>query len=209
MSTDGKPPVALIDALEGAAKALERLRGAREEAMGEYSGEGPLVDCEASRLRLRAGYGELRRAINALELGTDQVKTVRELGEGNLMPDALVDAYEFLHTQVFGGARVPPEAGVGEIGPAEQWLVKSDGQKRRGPAKRGKQYSASVRGVIRDERALELKKRVDKRLRKMARDIYREWKGLEEEEQAKCFSCHKLAESGWKWCPRCGDRLTR
>lgn len=199
---------ALIDALEEAARALERLRSAREKAMGEYSGEGPLVDCEASRLRLRAGHGELRRAINALELGTDQVKTVRELGEGNLMPDALVDAYEFLHTQVFGGARVAPEAGVGEIGPAEQWLLTSDGQRRRGPAKRGKQYSASVRGVIRDERALELKKRVDKRLRKMARDIYREWKGLEEEEQAKCFSCHKLAESGWKWCPRCGDRLT-
>lgn len=199
----------LIDALEEATKALERLRSAREEAMGEYSGEGPLVDCEASRLRLRAGYGELRRAINALELGLDRVKTVREVSEGNLMPDALVDAYEFLHTQVFGGARVAPEAGVGEIGPAEQWLLTSDGQRRRGPAKRGKQYSASVRGVIRDERALELKKRVDKRLRKMARDIYREWKGLEEEEQAKCFSCHKLAESGWKWCPRCGDRLTR
>ena len=200
----------LIDALEEAARALERLRSAREAAMSGYSGEGPLVDCEASRLRLRAGHSELRRAINALELGgTDRVKTVREVGEGNLLPDALVDAYAFLHTQVFGGARVAPEAGVGEIGPAEQWLVKSDGQRRRGPAKKGKQYSASVRTVIRDERALELKKRVDKRLRKMARDIYREWKGLEEEEQVKCFSCHKLAESGWKWCPRCGDRLVR
>lgn len=65
--------------------------------------------------------------------------------------------------------------------------------------------------VIKDERALEAKSRIDKRLRSVARDIEGELLAIEKggstqavEKAPRCGACSWFLQSTWKYCPRCG-----
>ena len=77
-------------------------------------------------------------------------------------------------------------------------------------AKKGKAYKQAW--TVADEQALELKHKMDKRLRKMAREmrvlVDSGAEGVEREPQKKCTGkgCSKWLEHGWKWCPHCGTR---
>lgn len=82
-----------------------------------------------------------------------------------------------------------------------------------GGASGGKTYKRAW--TIADEKALEMKSRVDKRLRKMARELRgfledaedrEEGRGAEEQRQCKGKSCKKWVDAGWKYCPWCGTR---
>jgi hypothetical protein len=62
--------------------------------------------------------------------------------------------------------------------------------------------------VVRDERAMSRKKRVDKSLRKLAREILAESKAKPHDE--KCASCGRyLQDANWSYCPWCGKGVER
>lgn len=67
---------------------------------------------------------------------------------------------------------------------------------------------------VKSTRALEIKAKMDKRLRTMAREIRRELAGEEEQGDRKggvkvlsCSGCGRMAEREWNWCPNCGGRF--
>lgn len=76
----------------------------------------------------------------------------------------------------------------------------------------GKTYKRAW--TIADEKALEMKSRVDKRLRKMARELrgfLEEAEGgaedrVGEQKQCRGKNCKKFLDSGFKYCPWCGTR---
>lgn len=69
--------------------------------------------------------------------------------------------------------------------------------------------------VVKDTRALELKGKMDKRLRSMAREIRRELAGAGEGGTAdsgrarilQCGGCGRIAETTWLYCPHCGGKF--
>jgi hypothetical protein len=81
-------------------------------------------------------------------------------------------------------------------------------------ARKGKAYKQAW--TVADERALDLKHKMDKRLRKIAREVKvfleGEMEGSTgeggEQERKKCAGkgCGKWLEHGWKYCPFCGGR---
>lgn len=79
----------------------------------------------------------------------------------------------------------------------------------------GKTYKRAW--TVADEKALETKSRVDKRLRKIGREIRTalgegvggEGDGGEETRQCVGRSCRKWIQRGWKYCPHCGARNGR
>lgn len=88
----------------------------------------------------------------------------------------------------------------GELGKARGTGAKTTGRK----------YKKTF--VVMDEKALELKTRVDKRLRMLAREIEGELasKGKGDEGGKKmmaCGGCRGFIQSQWAYCPRCGARL--
>lgn len=71
---------------------------------------------------------------------------------------------------------------------------------------------------VKDPRALEIKGRMDKRLRAMAREIRRDLAGVEDAGKGggeggrgasilQCSGCGRIAEKDWQWCPHCGGRF--
>lgn len=200
----------LLTKLEEAVMALRALEAAREQALGDYA-EGDVPErLRALQARLSVSSRELREACERLGLQkTYRGGTPLVLGE-QLMPDAIVKAYETLYTRCYGGGGSFIGDPNSESIVPQEWFTKSEQQQTRGVAKPGsKKYSSSVKSVLKNERAFDLKSRIDKRLRKLAKDIYAEMEGQGEEETIKCMSCHKIAQREWKWCPRCGDRLVR
>lgn len=57
--------------------------------------------------------------------------------------------------------------------------------------------------VIKDEAALREKGRVDKKLRKIARDLRGAKKGRE---QRRCAGCKRWLDDEWNYCAGCGER---
>jgi hypothetical protein len=67
---------------------------------------------------------------------------------------------------------------------------------------------------VKSTRALEIKGRMDKRLRNMAREIRRELAGEVQDGAEKggmsvlaCSGCGRMAQREWNWCPNCGGRF--
>lgn len=196
-----------------ACEALESFVDARNEVMRDYTGDGvpdAIRDVQGS---LKAGTARLLEVIRLLVPHEGDEKTTKReviLEYESLMPDNIRHAYGYLYSLVYGSSgSFAGDPNAEKIVPKE-WFTKSDQQQTRGVAKQGsRKYSSSVKTIIKNERALDLKRKVDKRLRKLAKDIYVELEGGEIEEQVKCWSCHKLAQREWKYCPRCGDSLGR
>lgn len=215
--TDDQAMRRMLSRVWEAVEALELLIDARNEAMRDYTGEGVPERLRPLQGSLRDGTQRLVDAMNELtpSRGYDQRNNSRkrevQVTGDDLLPDAIRHAYTTLYSLCYGSSgTIMGDPNAEAIVPRE-WFTKSDQQQTRGVAKQGsRKYSSSVRSVIKNERALELKKRVDKRLRKLAKDIYTEWEtGGVDEENYKCWSCHKIAQREWKWCPRCGDRLVK
>lgn len=59
--------------------------------------------------------------------------------------------------------------------------------------------------VVQDERLMDVKTRVDKRLRGLAREIETQIAGGEAEKKTEvCTGCHQIVASSWRYCPGCG-----
>jgi hypothetical protein len=69
--------------------------------------------------------------------------------------------------------------------------------------------NVSQGGVVKSERWLALKGRVDRKLRKVAREIMEEMQGGTGRLKTvrRCVGCKKYGESDWSWCPFDGKRM--
>lgn len=77
--------------------------------------------------------------------------------------------------------------------------------------KRGKRAGSDTRGVVQDEAAFRFKQLVDRRIRKLTREM-EEWvvrrTSLREEKiPGKCQKCQRYAEDNWSYCPFDGQKI--
>lgn len=114
------------------------------------------------------------------------------------LPKAFLEQYEQMFTRAVkadGGedSRNRSQREAGEVG-------KATGGRTGGA---GKKYKKTF--VVLDERALQLKTAMDKRLRMIARDIEAGLSGVKTEARpTTCGSCGMFLQAGWKFCPKDG-----
>ena len=96
--------------------------------------------------------------------------------EEKQVPDAFLQAYDLLYTSAYGtGALVIGDPNkIHESGKPLRARTSSSQTQKRGGAVEKKRLSASQKNIIRSEPAFHLKRRIDKRLRSLAREIYEE-----------------------------------
>lgn len=113
------------------------------------------------------------------------------------LPEMFLKQYQAMFSQALksdGGedARNRAQAQVGEVG-------KATGGRSGGA---GRRYKKSF--IVLDEKALELKTTMDKRLRAIARDIRSGLSGEDVVNQRKvsqCIRCGTFLQSSWRFCP--------
>ena len=124
------------------------------------------------------------------------------------LPPRFLDAYSALFSGAVVadggmGGRGESQAAAGQLGKA---AAVKDGS---GPTVQagGKRYKKSF--VVLDERLLQAKSGIDKRLRWLARDIEAIIAGVEVDKDAKqtrCEGCGAFMQPAWLHCTRCGLR---
>lgn len=130
-----------------------------------------------------------------------------------LTPAAFLEAYELLYVETFGsGAIVQDDNHIHGTGKAQRGRTKSSDVETRGGAVQKKKLSASQKNVIKSQRAFNEKTKIDKRLRKMGKEIL-EYLNKEATKKVdfymRCSKCKKHAEDEWQFCPRCGATTER
>lgn len=130
-----------------------------------------------------------------------------------LTPQAFLEAYELLYVETYGsGAIVQDDNHIHGSGKAQRGRVKSSDIETRGGAVQKKKLSASQKNVIKSQRAFNEKTKIDKRLRKMGKEIY-EYLNKEAKSPVewwmRCSKCKKHAEDDFRFCPRCGAPTER
>lgn len=127
------------------------------------------------------------------------------------LPQDFLDLYQELYTRALRGT----DGGTGDRGKAAQTTGELGKAARKTAGGQGKKYKKYW--TVADEQVLELKSRVDKRLRSMTREIRDtlteyDIKGGEKvigtgrvkAAAAQCVDCGILLAVHWKFCPRCG-----
>jgi hypothetical protein len=130
-----------------------------------------------------------------------------------LTPQAFLEAYELLYVETYGsGAIVQDDNHIHGTGKAQRGRVKSTDIETRGGAVQKKKLSASQKNVIKSQRAFNEKTKIDKRLRRMGKEIY-EYLNKEAKSPVdwwmRCSKCKKHAEDDFRFCPRCGAPTER
>lgn len=130
-----------------------------------------------------------------------------------LTPAPFLEAYQLLHDETYGtGAIFQDDTAIHGAGKAIRGRVRSDAIETRGGAIQKKKLSASQKNVIKSQRAFNEKTKIDKRLRKIGKEIY-EWLNKENLKPAeywtRCSKCKKHTEDDWQFCPRDGARTER
>ena len=148
-----------------------------------------------------------------------------------MVPDSFGTAYEQLWAAAYsdggvdggaglgGGGNHPLNGKAGELGreagkPTGQWPVRSSevtsvGGKSSGPGSSLKAVGKTAR-TMRDERAFKLKVKVDKRLRKIAREVLASLEGrnvLAATQRVCAGRCKKYGEVDWTYCAHCGGPM--
>jgi hypothetical protein len=148
-----------------------------------------------------------------------------------LLPDGFLDAY----TALFDAAlKLPGSPTGGTIQQGE--LGKANSNDALPGTHKGLRVNSGVEGggdaphlgggagkkgpggwAVKSLLALEVKTRMDKRLRSMARDMRRELAGVEDDGRdddgrqrravLQCSGCGRIAQPDWGWCPNCGGRF--
>lgn len=146
--------------------------------------------------------------------------SIKHRQEGHI-PEALVTAYDVLWVKSYGtdaafiGDPNSLTRGVGgkAVGKGNQMRMSSSDEKLARAGASGKGGGAGSRkSIIKDERAFEFKRKMDKRMRRMAVEIDH-WlrfsapmdKGSED--SLKCSGCKRYCERDWRFCARCGASL--
>lgn len=116
------------------------------------------------------------------------------------LPEKFLTAYQTMFTKALrsdGGEdqRARAQAEAGEVGKAT------------GGSGGGRRYKKSF--VVLDERALDLKSQIDKRLRMMGREVETVLAGgALERADRRCPSCGTFVQNRWKYCPLEGTALS-
>lgn len=149
---------------------------------------------------------------------------IKHKQEGHI-PDNLVMMYEALWIKTYGsGAGYigdPNSLTPDKAGGNQMKMAGSDERVHRGVAKSGRAGSNAARKtIIKDERAFEFKRKMDKRMRRMASEI-EEWirsskvmgvdvteGGSGEVSVPRCEGCQSFVDREWRFCARCGVRRT-
>lgn len=167
--------------------------------------------------KLRLVRNDLRECLNdGARMGggnssSSSPRAVIHKQEGHV-PDPLVQAYEALWIKCYGSEAVvigDPSV-IRGVGKGNQMRMKdSDERVTRSGANGGGDRGGSRRSIIKDERTFEFKRKIDKRIRRLAKEIDSYMRGMragEDEEGRRCWSCQKFMEEGWIFCPACGCR---
>lgn len=128
-----------------------------------------------------------------------------------LLPSEFLDLYEELYLRVWGA---PGMSGLhvgdpnAEKPTAVKWRVKSSQVETRGAAnKKGGGSTAKGLGV-KDARAQATKEWVDRKLRKLGRELRMRMSsddaGMSAMRRCTGARCRRLADSEWNYCPACG-----
>ena len=122
--------------------------------------------------------------------------------ELRMMPDVLVDAYAALCAEALSDGtegmrgedvRVPPRL--------RPWRTSSSQTEVRGLAKAGGKKGPRGGPSIKNAKLLALKSSVDRKLRKIARQIQTDLAGGLSSPPRKCSRCGRFGEDNWNWCP--------
>lgn len=122
------------------------------------------------------------------------------------LPKGFLDAYAELFTRALKadggeGARGEAQQQTGALGKAR--VIGGGGAK---PAKRRWKKA----WVVQDDRLLEVKTLMDKRLRVLAKEIQRLLEGgADDDPVLTCSACRVVVSTSWKYCPRCGTHQVR
>lgn len=158
----------------------------------------------------RGRLAELLRAGRVAEGGGNIGRVEMAGSDVRMMPDAFVDAYGQLWEAGLRapGSSVRPLSDDVRIAPRVRLVRTSSGQiETRGLARGSRKTGASPQ-MIGSERALALKARIDRKLRKISRDILASLaSGRDEKLVRRCTMCKKFGEDNWAWCPYDGKAM--
>lgn len=152
---------------------------------------------------------------------------VKHRQEGHV-DERLVTAYEALWIKTYGsgaGYIGDPNALVPKGAGGNQMKMADSGERvYRGVAKGGAVAGRSRRSIIKDEHAFNFKRKIDKRMRRLATEIDEYMRTVripggsgsgpgggegsegEESSVARCTGCQCFMEDSWRFCARCGNR---
>ena len=123
-----------------------------------------------------------------------------------VLPQGFLAVYEDLvlrsSPSLRGASGASAEVGVAS-GKALRTRTSTGQTETRSGAHNRKRQGLSQRSVLGDERALVLRRRIDRKLRALAREIRGEDEGIRNELR-RCTRCRTFAEGDWLYCPRDG-----
>lgn len=176
------------------------------------------------------GNGKVSRA-NAILQGQSEKGIDRELALELLymLPDAFIHEYEILYHRVWGRIKMGEVGGYGGrprghgdgphgdrpnewmgsrsedriSGSSSQMDNDQDGSGRKGQRIKDRP-SSSIGFGIKDQRAFRIKKRIDRKLRELSREIREGNSGNENKNKISCAACGRFCSPEWQFCPWCG-----
>lgn len=120
------------------------------------------------------------------------------------LPKGFLDQYAEMFTRAVKADGGESQRNTAQQDGAEVGKAETPGG-RGGAKQQTKRYKKTF--VVLDERALDLKGKIDSRLRGMAREIASELAGIGVKASDRvlvCSSCGAFMQAAWKYCPRCG-----
>ena len=209
----------MLDMLADANHLLSRAKLLRMAFEGELNrvaeGELKLTDAELEELQsLSKKYTQRLEALGGVVKVVQPVEALVAAHRDGQLPDKMREAYELLYCRSYGtGALYLGDVTAEKIASANSsWAVKSDKTPHRSGATRGKSPTAHKRNIVQDAGAYDFKRRVDKKLSRIATEI-RQWLAGEQSMLAggarrlTCPKCGRIADMTWKVCPIDGHRL--
>lgn len=217
----------MSEGVVGRGKALKKLLVDAEAGMKAYArelnrvAEGEVMMTPEERGSWQGQVREIDELLEGLMRGIAGRRVERLESEGGMndahaLPERLRTAYSMLCDSVYGsltGWNIDEHAE--KVKSNRGWVTKTDTPRERGGARSAKKFG-SGRAVIKDERALVFKRRMDKKIRRIYLEIEQFYEkesearkegGINEGTVKVCGACNKVGEDDWKHCPRCGNTM--
>lgn len=125
------------------------------------------------------------------------------------LPESFVERYSMLALRVYEAERHGRAEGEGRVGTARVTRLSTGQTETRGGAKStGKRAGVNERQVLPSMAALAYKSKVDRKLRKIAREMAVWLKdGGTRQSVRRCVRCCRFGEEGWSYCPTDGQPM--
>ena len=178
-------------------------------------GELKLTDRELEELQsLSKAHTRALEALGGVVKVVQPVEALIAAHRDGQLPEKMREAYELLYCRSYGtGALYLGDVNAEKVESANSsWAVKGGAKApHRSGATRGKSPTAHKRNIVQDAAAYDFKRRVDKKLSRIATEI-RQWLAGEQSmfadaRRLTCPKCGRIADISWKVCPIDGHRL--